>query len=1061
MVTRGTPLGPSGCCPHSRERITFANPLPHTAARTLARPFTRFALIAAAYFAAAQLGLLVDESHRGLWPAAGLALAVLLLAGTRWWPAVAVGAALAAFSDGVPPGLALGVGLGVGIAAAAGAAVAERVPGFRPGLRRLADMGALTVGAAVMATVAASSGVAAFTLAGASTEIDRLAQWWTWWIEDLLGAVIAAPLILAWADPAPPPGWTRKASLEIGVGLSLVVLVSVLLMLGDIGPPGVLVLPILFCAVRLGLRGASAAITAAVIVTTWAVWHGVGPLVGPGIRETTTQFQIFLLIIAPAGLLVGAAIAERDSIDAARRLAHATQQAVFDACPLAVVALDSESRCTVWNPAAERMFGWTTEEVLGRPLPYIPPDKRNEFDFYHPRVHGAKRTEGLETVRLRKDGTRLAVSLSLAPLLDDSGQVSGSMGVLEDLTDRRRTEESRARLAAIIEATSDFVGIADAAGHVVYVNQGGRRLVGLGPDEDIALRSIRSFHPPWAARRILDHGLPDAFEHGLWSSETALLAADGEEIPVLQTILSHRDAAGNLAYVSTIIRDIRDQKEAERTLQHRTEVFQKVFDQAPVMVSVIGPNAAFTWVNREWERVLGWLADEMQGREMLAEFYPDPAERARVLAFVEASTGEWSEFLTTVRDGRQIRTAWANVRTSDGTIIGIGRDVTLQRALEDQLRQAQKMEAVGRLAGGIAHDFNNILTGVLGCADALRETLPADDPRREDVDEIRSAATRAAGLIRQLLTFSRRQPLEPRLINLNEAVEAVAEMLRRILGGSVTLRTDLGRDLAPIKADPAQLDQVVLNLAVNARDAMPHGGVLSVRTRMATLGADTHGRRPGRYVTLAVEDSGVGMDDATRARIFEPFFTTKDDAHGTGLGLATVYAAVQQSEGWIDVESAPDRGATFTVWFPAVRGGAARTAAHATPVPPDGVRGSESILLVDDEAGVRRVAAKYLRRLGYEVVEAANAEAALELSRGRQGRVDLVLTDVMMAGGTGPQLVAALRKERDGFRVLYMSGYADEAALPPEALAAGAELLSKPFTTQGLARKVREVLDRH
>jgi two-component system cell cycle sensor histidine kinase/response regulator CckA len=391
----------------------------------------------------------------------------------------------------------------------------------------------------------------------------------------------------------------------------------------------------------------------------------------------------------------------------------------------------------------------------------------------------------------------------------------------------------------------------------------------------------------------------------------------------------------------------------------------------------------------------------------------------------------------------------------------LARDVTARRQLEDQLRQAQKMEAVGQLAGGIAHDFNNLLTAILGCTQLLLHATPPEDARREDVEEIKNAGLRAAELTRQLLAFSRRQVLAPKLLDLNAVVANMDKMLRRLIGEDVALATELAADLGPVSADPGQLEQVLLNLAVNARDAMPQGGRLTIATANVLLTeeyAERHHRLPpGHYVLLAVSDTGIGMDEATQKHLFEPFFTTKEVGKGTGLGLATVYGIVKQSGGYIWVYSEPDHGTTVRVYLPRVPG-AAEPLPAAEPAP-ELRRGTETVLLVEDATPVRTLARKSLENCGYRVLDAADGRAALELSAHHAGGIDILVTDVVMPGMSGRELAERLAPLRPGMRVLYTSGYTDDAMVHQGVLRSGVAFLQKPFVPESLARKVREVLD--
>jgi PAS domain S-box-containing protein len=400
----------------------------------------------------------------------------------------------------------------------------------------------------------------------------------------------------------------------------------------------------------------------------------------------------------------------------------------------------------------------------------------------------------------------------------------------------------------------------------------------------------------------------------------------------------------------------------------------------------------------------------------------------------------------------------------DGTpagLLGVGMDVSDRKSLEAQFRQAQKMEAVGQLAGGVAHDFNNMLTAVNGYAGLLRDTFGPEDPRRQDIDEILNASNRAAALTRQLLAFSRKQLLEPQLIDLNQLVSDMSNMLGRLIGESIELTVTLSPAPAVVRADTGQIEQTVMNLVVNARDAMPDGGRLTIETAHVhldqTYAAQHASVAPGDYVMLAVTDDGVGMTDDIRQRIFEPFFTTKARGHGTGLGLSTVYGIVNQSGGHIWVYSEPAMGTTFKIYLRA----AGQQPALYRPVREEGhvPAGSEMILLVEDERAVRRLARTLLERAGYQVIDAATPQEAEVAFRERGGRVDLLLTDVVMPGIGGPELYRRLSAHDPGLRVVYMSGYPDDA-LTQSSLPEDMIFLQKPFTLSSLTCKVREALDR-
>ncbi len=394
--------------------------------------------------------------------------------------------------------------------------------------------------------------------------------------------------------------------------------------------------------------------------------------------------------------------------------------------------------------------------------------------------------------------------------------------------------------------------------------------------------------------------------------------------------------------------------------------------------------------------------------------------------------------------------------------LAVTQDITERRYLEAQLQQAQRMEAIGRLAGGVAHDFNNLLTVITGRGELVRDGLDGDDPRRRDIDLILQTAGRAASLTRQLLAFSRKQVLAPRVFDLNSVVTEMELMLRRLLGEHVNLITRLDPEAGRVEADPGQIAQVIMNLAVNARDAMPEGGTLTIETRNVDPGEGDdrdHGldAGSGARVVLAVSDTGVGMDPETRVHLFEPFFTTKGQGKGTGMGLSTIYGIITQSGGQVDVESEPGRGTTFTIYLPRVEGSPEAPDAKVSPSPPRG--GAETIVVVEDEEHVRALVGQILGGRGYAVLEARDGREALDLCERHQGPIHLMVTDIVMPSMGGRDLAEHVRRSRPKLKILYISGYTDNALAEHGVLDTGSAFLQKPFTADALARKVRDVLD--
>ncbi|HYT04960.1 MAG TPA: response regulator [Gemmatimonadales bacterium] len=512
-----------------------------------------------------------------------------------------------------------------------------------------------------------------------------------------------------------------------------------------------------------------------------------------------------------------------------------------------------------------------------------------------------------------------------------------------------------------------------------------------------------------------------------------------------------------------------EQARAEEARRQSEERYRTLVEGVRDLIFALSPEGAITSLNPAFETITGWPPGDWLTKSFDQLVHPEDLPLALDL-FSRVLHGEWrpaSQFrIHTKRGDYRVGEFSATAARRDGrlvAILGIGRDVTERVQLEQQLRQAQKMEAVGRLAGGVAHDFNNILTAITGYADLLAEDLPPGDPRRQDAAEIRKAAERAAGLTRQLLAFSRQQVLQSRVLDPNALVSELEKMLHRLLGEDVRLATRLPPGVGHVKADPGQLEQVIMNLVVNSRDAMPNGGQLTIETANVELdeayAREHYPARPGPYVMVAVSDTGTGMNDEVQAHLFEPFFTTKERGKGTGLGLATVYGIVQQSGGFIWVYSELGHGTTFKIYLPRVdepTGATARETARETPV----VGGTETVLLAEDEAPVRAVARQVLERHGYTVLEAPSAEAALDVAERYSGTIHLLLTDVIMPGLSGRDLAVRLATLRPEARVIYMSGYTDDAITRHGVLEPGLAYVQKPFTPDIIARKVREVLDK-
>jgi PAS domain S-box-containing protein len=613
---------------------------------------------------------------------------------------------------------------------------------------------------------------------------------------------------------------------------------------------------------------------------------------------------------------------------------------------------------------------------------------------------------------------------------------------------------SEERYRTLVEQSSDAVFVLDAAGRVVEANTTSEQLLGYAPGALLGRGWDGLITPDDLAAQPLHFA--DLREGRTLRFERQLRHTDGAVVPVELSAKMLSDGR----YLE-IARDISERKEGEEERRRLTAAI----DQSQDSVMLTDPERRIVYTNQAFESLSGYPIAELVGRRPEVIFggsgIGEPADTHRRLLAGEAWAGDIE---ARGADGRAFTAEWSisPVHDQDGGLIGhvaIARDRSAERALEEQLRQSQKMEAVGQLAGGIAHDFNNLLTAIRGYSELVRERLPAEDEQNgADIDEVVSAADRAAALTSQLLAFSRRQVLQPRVLDPAEVVKDIAPMLRRLLGEHIRLTTRTAPRLGRVKVDPGQLEQVIVNLAVNAGDAMPDGGKLTIKLRNVELDpayAATHLEAvPGPHVLLAISDTGSGMDEATRAHIFEPFFTTKELGKGTGLGLATVYGIVKQSNGSISLDSEPAHGTTFRIYLPRAFEEPTAAVAETLAARPSS-SGRETILLVEDEAPVREFSRRALEAKGYTVLEAASGADALSIAASHVGPIALLVTDVIMPGLQGQQLAEQLMAARPELRTLCVSGFAENAVIRH-----GVAFLAKPFSVEALCGAVRDVLDR-
>jgi PAS domain S-box-containing protein len=763
-----------------------------------------------------------------------------------------------------------------------------------------------------------------------------------------------------------------------------------------------------------------------------------------------------------------------------------------------LVILNSERRIVQISLRFQRMFGYTIEELRGKtPEALVPPGCEGEFEEANRKLDqgGIHR---LETRRLRRDGTLLEVEVSSQPIA--SGRFRGGLVVIyRDMTEMNRNTRYRNLRLESTRILAAAVTVEDAVKELLPVmvealdwDVARLWLVGEG-----GLQCLHSYSRPGcscgdfssadaecalsaevaASGRSLrrDNFQPVAF----CATRTDCKLREGSQvaIPIVDT---QKQVLGVLELLSSL----RPQREtgrrellegicchlgqfitrarAELALAENEAKFRTLTETAPTAI-FIHSDGAILYANVACEALSGYSREEILRLPVWGLFHPEDMEgmKERAMRRLRGEEFEVRWESRIIRKNGEVR--WVDYSAARimldnrPAILCAGVDITEQRALEIQLRQTQKMEAIGRLAGGIAHDFNNLLMVIGCCSEIIRAGEGLTEEARQGAEEISHAADRAAALTRQLLSFSKHQVLAPKMLDLNSVLTGTEMILRRSLGDDIVLRFTLEPGLGLILADSSQIEQVVMNLVVNSRDAMPNGGELSITTHSGTVdGAAPKGEKSGSYSVLTVTDSGSGMTQEIQQHIFEPFFTTKHAGKGTGLGLSTVYGIVKQSGGFITVESQPNRGSTFKIFFPVADAAlpeavGAKPAEVAAPI-------SGTILLVEDEAEVRAVLRAGLVRDGHKILEACNGAEALEVSAAYEDTIDLLMTDVVMPGLSGRELADRLVPLRKGIKVLYISGYNEDLVLQKGVVEGQMEFLQKPFTPSALARKVRQML---
>jgi two-component system cell cycle sensor histidine kinase/response regulator CckA len=779
---------------------------------------------------------------------------------------------------------------------------------------------------------------------------------------------------------------------------------------------------------------------------------------------------------------------------------------IVECAPEAISILDPEYRITRLNGEFTRIFGFGPEEALGRRIEslIVPPDRSSETRWITDLLVKGQKVV-LETKRQRKDGTLLDVFISTAPIVIDGKQVA--MCVLyRDISEQKRAEALNSALYRITQKTGltedlqqFYAAIHGIVGELMYA----RNFYIAVYDTQTQLLNFPYFEDEEDSkpeRKKLGKGLteyvlrtgeallctPEVFDVLLKQGEVELIGApslDWLGVPLKAGshtfgVLVVQSYSGNvrfgekekeiLAFVSQQLASAMENKRNEEALRRSEARYRSLIQSAVYGIYRSSLEGRFLDVNPALIAMLGYESpEEVLALDPKRDVFVEPADQERLMREIQRGARlDNIEVRWRRKDGNAVtvRLSGRAVSTPEETtevLEIIAEDVTERRVLENQFRQAQKMEAVGRLAGGVAHDFNNLLMVISGYTEVLLEQTKKSDPLYPKIEAIHQATDRATTLTRQLLAFSRKQLLELKVVDVNTIVADMKRLLCPLIGENIELQTTLAPDLGRTRADAGQIEQVIMNLVVNSKDAMPDGGKITIQTTNAKLNnEDLRGEynyiRPGLYVMFSVTDTGQGMDKETQSRIFEPFFTTKEKGKGTGLGLSTVYGIIKQSGGYVLAESELRRGTTFRIYLPRVE--EAVEPAGPARISPTQVGGSETVLLVEDEESVRQLVRETLELKGYKVLEADNGDAALQIVSGYADKIDMLITDVVMPGMSGRELSARMCASYPQTKVLYLSGYTEDAIVHEGALDPGTAFLQKPFTLQMLSRKVREVL---
>ena len=790
-----------------------------------------------------------------------------------------------------------------------------------------------------------------------------------------------------------------------------------------------------------------------------------------------------VIIIYPIGtLLVCLVLLEQESrILAVKELRKSEEKyrELVESANSIILRLDKEGRVTFFNSFAERFFGFRSQDIIGRNavgtiIPETDTTGRDLAAMFDDILRNTSAYANNENENMRSNGERVWIAWANRPVFDARGQLSEILCIGNDITNRKRAEEalrrSEQRFRAIFDSAFQFTGLLTPDGRIVEANSAFLDFVGVTLT-DVAgqfLWETPCLQGNEDGIRQLKEAVSRAAGGDFVRYEVEIRGAGDTTAVVDFSLKPVFGEGGEVALLLPEARDITDRRRAEEALEESQAKTRSILDNIGIGVALISPAMEILELNRHMRR---WFPAVDPGQRPLCYHVLRLPPR-------EGTCGDCPT-CKTLGDGlvheaeiqvptkgimRSYRIVSSPILNPSGQVtaaIEMVEDITEKISLEAQLQQAQKLESVGRLAGGVAHDFNNMLGVIIGHTDLAMSRVDPDRPLFADLQEIRKAAGRSAELTQQLLAFARKQTVAPKVLDLNETVEGMLRMLRRLIGEDIDLRWLPGARMWPVKVDPSQIDQILANLCINARDAIEDVGRITIETNITSFDqaycADHPGFTPGDFVVLAVSDDGKGMDRETLKRIFEPFFTSKEIGRGTGLGLATVYGIVRQNEGFINVYSEPGSGTTFRIYLPRHCGEPAEAPKEVPPAPAG--RGNETILLVEDEPAILNLARMLLEGFGYRVLPAPTPGEAIRLAEEFAGKIHLLIADVVMPEMNGRELAANLTSRYPGLKRLFMSGYTADVIAHHGVLDEGVNFIQKPFSVQGLAAKVREVLD--